>query len=539
MYRRFQLAPAIISRQNLLPSTSINGYHYLLNPILQTLFPFTIITRNSSHNSTQSQNVPSISHTNVPSMKESTTTIQSILKDHINTSTHHLNQALDQCGNVIILNDEFVLQVLKFHRSEWKSAYRFFDWALQKGKGKGYSPGTEVYNEVIDILGRMKRFDEVRQVFDEMSQRKEKEKGKVNEITFRVLLNRYAGGHKVDEAIEIFEKRRELGFEIDDLFAFQTLLLSLCRYKHVDVAERLFLEKRDDFPYDIKTSNIILNGWCVLGSLREAKRFWKDILSSKCRPDRFTYGIFINCLCKNGKVGTAKKLFRTMWKRGCTPDVAICNCVIDALCFKKRVPEALEIFEEMKKEEKCPPDVATYNSLIKHLCKIVRMEKVYELLSEMEEKKGSCAPDVITFNCLLNSLKKPEQVPILLERMRNNGCEITGDTYNVILKLYLDWNDREGVQSVWAEMEKYGVGPDQRSYTIMIHRLHRKDRIEEALKCYNEMISKGMIPEPKTTSLATTMKSQFKERENQKNVQEMNEESFGLPAARKKKNRRM
>ena len=188
-----------------------------------------------------------------------------------------------------------------------------------------------------------------------------------------------AGAHKLQEAIDMFYKRKDYGFELD-LVGFQTLLMSLCRFKHVEEAEALFLQKQNEFPPVIKSRNIILNGWCVMGSLREAKRFWNDIISSKCKPDLFTHSIFINSLTMAGKLGTAVKLFTTMWEQGCNP-----GC---------KIPEALEIFGEMNVRG-CLPDVVTYNSLIKHLCKIRRMEKVHELLREMDQK--NCLPNTITF----------------------------------------------------------------------------------------------------------------------------------------------
>jgi hypothetical protein len=63
----------------------------------------------------------------------------------------------------------------------------------------------------------------------------------------------------VQEAIEMFYKRKEYGFEVD-LVGFQTLLMSLCRYKHAEETEALFLQKKDEFPNVIKSFNIILNG---------------------------------------------------------------------------------------------------------------------------------------------------------------------------------------------------------------------------------------------------------------------------------------
>lgn len=345
----------------------------------------------------------------------------------------------------------------------------------------------------------MRRFDEFNQVLDEMSKRG----NLINERTYGIVINRYAGAHRVEDAKEFFYKRKSFGLELD-LIAFQTLLVCLCRYKHVEDAEFLFHNKKKEFKDNIKTRNIILNGWCVLGNSREAKRFWNDTVTSKCKPDKFTYGTFINSLCKSGKISRAVELFQTMWEKGCKPDVAICNCIIDGLCFKKRIPEALEIFHEMN-ERDCLPNVVTYNSLIKNLCKIRRMEKVYELLDEMEMKGESCLPNVRTYCYLLNSAKTPEEAVGILERMNEKGCKMTGDIYNLLLRLFMSWDNQERVKSTWDEMERSGLGPDQRSYTIMIHGLYERGRLEEALSYFNEMVSKSMVPEPQTNKLVDAM----------------------------------
>ncbi|KAF4359125.1 hypothetical protein F8388_005234 [Cannabis sativa] len=129
----------------------------------------------------------------------------------------------------------------------------------------------------------------------------------MNEVTYGILLNRYAAAHMVDEAIGVFKRRKDFGFAFElDLLAFQTLLMWLCR-----------------------------------GNVHEAKRFWSDLLASGCHPDLFTCGIFINALTKKGKLGTALKLFRAMWGyKRCNPDVTILGC---------------------------EPNAATYNTLIKYL----------------------------------------------------------------------------------------------------------------------------------------------------------------------------
>ncbi|KAI4388286.1 hypothetical protein MLD38_000628 [Melastoma candidum] len=256
----------------------------------------------------------------------------------------------------------------------------------------------------------MNRFDEVERVLEKMSARQ----GLFDEVTYGVLLRRYATTRKVKETIDIFCKtRKEFGLELD-LAAFQKLLMWLCRNKLVGESGEVFDSLKEDFDESIKTMNIILDGWCILGDVHEAKRFWKKILASDCKPCDYTYCCYIKALTKKGKLGTAMKLFQSLWENGNKPDVAICNLVIDALCFKKRIPEALEVFSLMK-ERGCSPNVVTYNTFVKHMCKIHRMDKVEEILNEMASTGGDCSPNSITYGYMLSCSKKPEEVSRLIE----------------------------------------------------------------------------------------------------------------------------
>ncbi|XP_006300036.2 putative pentatricopeptide repeat-containing protein At3g15200 [Capsella rubella] len=432
-------------------------------------------------------------------VKQSTTAVDdvhNIIKNHRGSSSEEIERILGKCG--IGLTEELVLGVLNWNRSDWRPAYLLYQLIIQQSV---YLSSSLVFNEILDVLGKMRRFEEFHQLFDEMSSRD----GFVDEKTYDVLLNRYAAAHKVDEAVGVFERRREFGIE-DDLVAFHGLLMWLCRYKHVEFAETLLSSRRREFGCDIKAMNIILNGWCVLGNVHEAKRIWKDIIASKCRPDVVSYGTMINALTKKGKVGKAMELYRAMWETGRNPDVKICNNIIDALCFKKRIPEALEVFREMG-EKGCLPNVVTYNSLLKHLCKIRRTEKVWELVEEMEHKGSCCSPNDVTFGYLLKYSQKPKDVEAVLERMRKNRCEMTSDLYNLMFRLYVQWENEDKVREIWGKMERSGLGPDQRTYTIRIHGLHTKGKIKEALSHFQEMLSRGMVPEPRTEMLLNQNKT--------------------------------
>ncbi|KAK4767838.1 hypothetical protein SAY87_002979 [Trapa incisa] len=508
LFRRERARHSLGSIRLVSSLASIWGSRRLINPNLDdTNSNYRVDTRKSVKEPPASNHVADASAGDISrsgrleAVKTSPASVQSLLNKLSASSNEVVEGALDKC--CVDLSENLVVDVIRKNACDWKPAYTFFNWANRRG---GCSFGSSVYNEILDVLGKMRRFHEMEQVLDGMAKRK----GLFDETTYAVLVRRFAAAHKVDEAIDVFNRREDFGLHVN-LDSFRELLMWLCRHRHVEEAETLFYSKKKELgmKHDIKSMNIILNGWCVLGDVREAKRFWKDIFASNCRPDRFTYGTFINALTKKGKLGSALKLFRAMWDNSHGPDVAICNCMIDALCFKKRIPEALEIFQEMK-EKGCAPNSATYNSLIKHMCNIGRMGIVNELASEMESKGGSCSTNALTYSYLFNSLQRADGVPEVMQRMQRNGCEMNGDLFNLVLRLYMGWGHKEGVMSTWVEMQRRGLGHDRRSYTIMIHGLYHIGRMEDALMYYEEMVSKGMCTEPRTEILINDIKGKMK-----------------------------
>lgn len=455
-----------------------------------------------SYHSSISGKISFSTWTTTTSIDDEALKIQTLLKTHFHEPADSISRRLDQCNPSLSLSHEFALNVLKRHRSDWKSALTFFRWLQNSSR---YAPEAAIYNEILDTLGRAHRFDEFRQLLDEMPNRN---KTPINDRTYAIVVSRLAAAHKVDEATNFFNRIEEFGLE-RDLPAFQTLLLALCRYKHVETAELLFRNTQSEFIVDTKTWNIILNGWCVLRSLPDAKRLWRDILASNSKPDRYTYGIFINALCKCGRASRSVELLRAMWERGLKPDAAICNTVIDGLCFKKRIPEALQVFREMREKGNVQPDAVTYNSLIKHMCRIGRMEAVEELVKEMRD--DGCGPNALTYGCLLRGARNVEEVDGVLGRMEESGCEVGGDCYNLVLRLFVKWRDEERVRWVWGEMERRGVGPDRRSYTIVVHGLCEMGRFGAALEYFAEMEGKGMVAEPRTKVLVEEMRCKLSE----------------------------
>ncbi|KAJ0975554.1 hypothetical protein J5N97_017519 [Dioscorea zingiberensis] len=319
---------------------------------------------------------------------------------------------LEQCG--VVPSPELVAEVLSRLRNDWAAAFTFFLWAGY-GSHQGYAHSVREYHCMIAILAKMRRFDTAWTLVGEM-----KGSSLVTHQTLMILIRRYAAVHDVAKAIDTFYALKRFGFSpsIED---FHGLLSALCRYKNVEDAEHLLLCNEKAFPFDTKSFNIILNGWCsVLVHLREAKRFWKDMDRRGIAKDVVSYGSMISCYSKAGNLNDVLKLFDRMKVAGVLPDRKVYNAVIYALAKGKCMDEAKRLVKTM--EEKCvSPNAVTFNSLIRPLCKARRIDDARLLFDEMWQRGISAS--IRTYHSFFDVLRTEDEVFKLLDRMKRTGCQ--------------------------------------------------------------------------------------------------------------------
>lgn len=384
-------------------------------------------------------------------------------------------------------SNRLVVEILSRVRNDWETAFTFFVWA---GNQQGYVRSVREYHSMISILGKMRKFDTAWTLIYEM---RTFSPSLVNSQTLLIMIRKYCAVHDVGKAINTFHayKRFKLGMGIDD---FQSFLSALCRYKNVSDAEHLIFCNKDTYPFDAKSFNIVLNGWCnVICSPREAERVWLEMGNVGVKHDVVSYSCMISCYSKGGSLNKVLRLFDRMKKECIEPDRKVYNAVVHALAKAKFVSEARNLMKTMEEEKGMKPDVVTYNSLIKPLCKAGKTEEAKQVFDDMLEK--GLSPTIPTYHAFMRILRTGEEIFEILVKMRRMGCEPTVDTYIMLIRKLCRWRDFDNVLLLWDEMKEKGIGPDLSSYIVMIHGLFLNGKVEEAYGYYKEMKEKGMRPD--------------------------------------------
>ncbi|ONK78352.1 uncharacterized protein A4U43_C02F17640 [Asparagus officinalis] len=395
---------------------------------------------------------------------------------------------LENCS--VPVSQELVYEVLSRLRNEWGPAFTFFLWA---GKQPDFSHSVHSYHIMIMILGKMKRFDTAWSLVDEMTR-----KSLVTPQTLLILIRKYCAIHEVAKAINVFYAFKKYGFKLG-INEFHGLLSALCRYKNVTDAEHLLLCNESTFPFETKSFNIVLNGWCnVLVYVREAKRFWREMGNRGVDKDVVSYGSMISCYSKASNLNDVLKLFNQMKELGIVPDIKVYNALVYSLAKGKCINEAKNLLKTME-EKGVTPNSITYNSLIRPLCKARRLDEARLVFDEMLNR--GLFPSTRTYHAFFDVFTTVDEIFDLLNQMKQAGCKPVSETYIMLIRKLSRWRQFESVFKLWDDMRESGVSPDRSAYIVLIHGLFLNGKLEDAFKFYEEMKAKGFDPEPKTEEM--------------------------------------
>ncbi|GAB4836031.1 hypothetical protein Ancab_000948 [Ancistrocladus abbreviatus] len=266
---------------------------------------------------------------------------------------------------------------------------------------------------------------------------------------------------------------------------FQKLLAALCRYKNVQDAEHLLFSNKNTFPFETKSFNIILNGWCnVIGSTREGKRFWRVMIERGIKVDVVSYSSIISTYAKSNRLKEVLRLYNRMKRMGIAPDRKVYNAVIHALAKGGLVKESLNLLRTMEEME---------------LVNAMRAQKVFD-----EMLQRGLQPTIRTYHAFLRVQRTGEAIFVLLDKMKETGCPPNKDTYIMLIRKFCRWRQLDNVFKLWDQMSENGLNDDCSSYIVLIHGLFLNSKLEEAYRIYMEMKEKSLLPDAKTDGLIQT-----------------------------------
>ncbi|XP_073135642.1 pentatricopeptide repeat-containing protein At1g77360, mitochondrial isoform X2 [Henckelia pumila] len=398
----------------------------------------------------------------------------------------NLGSSLDN-ANFSDLSPSLVLQVLNKLNNSGTMALSFFRWAERQ---RSFQHTPECYNALIESLGGIKQFTMVWILVDEM-----KNNGLLAKETFALVSRRLARARRVNEAIEAFERMEKRYGLKPDLQDYNRLLDTLSKSKHVEKAQELFDTWKDwKFVPDIKSYAVLLEGWGDRCNFLRLNEVYLEMQGEGLEPDVVTYGILINAHCKAKRHDKAVGLFHEMSGKNIKATPHIYCTLINGLGAEKRLGEAIEFFNLYKSD--CVMEAPTYNAMIGAYCWSMRIHDAYAIVDEM--KQCGIGPHPRTYDIILHHLVKAgrtSEACSVFERMSDEwGVEPNLSTHEIMVRMFCNGGQMDMALKVWDQMRFRGMIPGMHMFLALINGLCDQKRVGEACEYLQEMLDMGIRP---------------------------------------------
>lgn len=367
-----------------------------------------------------------------------------------------LVEKLDETG--IEMNPILFEQVMaKVSKDAGRRVITFYKWALEQ---HGCEPNVEIFNSVIDFLGRRNDFKAVQTLLKENVS-----SGLPIDLkTFEIVVERLVKAGREKHTVDFFNKMEEYGFKQNEE-AQKIVVEWLCERGFASYAEKLVKSLADTYYPDEEICNTLVKGWCVAGKLNEAKRMVNEMSVGQIAVGVMAYNALLDCICK---LCREKDPFRLL-------------------------PEANKILVEMEAAG-VPRNESTFNILITHLCKIRKTEDAYQLFLKMEEY--GCSPNLTTYVVLIRSLFQAARVAEgheMLDGMMKAGFEADAKAYYSFIKVLGGIQRVEHAHKVFSTMKRHGCLPGKETFELLIRKFCEIGHTSKAEGLFREAVAKGLM----------------------------------------------
>lgn len=299
-------------------------------------------------------------------------------------------------------------------------------------------------------------------------------------------------------------------------------------------------ERQEGFRYTAGSFHNLIE---ALGKIKQFRLVWSLVETMRCRGllSKDTFKLIVRRYARARKVKEAVETFEKMGSFGLRTELSDYNWLIDALSKSRQVKKGHAIYKEMKRKAKFVPDLKTYTvlmegwghekdllmvrtvyqemldagirpdvvaygMLISAFCKSGKCDEAIKVFREMEV--SACMPSPHVYCMLINGLGSEGRLDEALkyfELYKESGFPMEVPTCNAVVGAYCRSSKFQHAFEMVDEMRKCKIGPNSRTYDIILHHLIKSQKFEEAYDVFQKMGMDGCEPQLNTYTMMVGM----------------------------------
>ncbi|KAL4572341.1 hypothetical protein LXL04_019114 [Taraxacum kok-saghyz] len=309
------------------------------------------------------------------------------------------------------------------------------------------NPDVSTCTVMIKGLCKTGMLEKAQKLFDEMPSSR-------NLHTYNTMVSGMCKKGLMDSALELVSRMKETQDCLPDRITYTTLIDGYCKIKDLQEAKKCFDEMitRNLDPNEI-TYNALINGFCVCGDIDNAKRMMTKMRLNGLKDTITTHTSLIKGYCIAGKSDEAFKHFKNLITRGIKPDSKCYEVLVNEFCKLGCPNDAFNLLREMNVSG-IRPHAYSFNRVFKSLVELGHVDRAVYVLSQMV--KMGIRPNFLSYSVVICGLVRGKGrmkvVEGLLKEMVENGFDLDGMMYGCLMEGYRDDGNEEMVKRVSQEM---------------------------------------------------------------------------------------
>lgn len=343
---------------------------------------------------------------------------------------------------------------------------------------KGFGSDQHVGNSLVDLYAKGMKMDEAIKVFESLSS--------VSIVSWNILITGYGQLGCYERAMEVLEFMQESGFEPNEV-TYSNMLASCIKARDVPSARAMF----DKIPKpSVTTWNTLLSGYGQEELHQETIDLFRRMQHQNMQPDRTTLAVILSSCSRLGILELGKQVHSASVRLLLHNDMFVASGLIDIYSKCGQVGIALIIFNMMTER-----DVVCWNSMISGLAIHSLSEEAFDFLKQMRE--NGMFPTESSYASMINLCARLSSIP----QGRQMHAQVLKDGYdqNVyvgcsLIDMYAKCGNMDGARLFFNCM----IVKNLVAWNEMIHGYAQNGFGEKAVELFEYMLTTKQKPDSVT-----------------------------------------
>lgn len=320
--------------------------------------------------------------------------------------------------------------------------------------------------------------------------------------SLQTLLSQCLRNRNLAAAVTVFEDMKMVGYRPNKV-TFSMLISGLCKHRRKGSGFRelgyKYWKELENYHNNLDSAALRIGMQaCVgVGNLQEAEQILTVLEQSNSHPDIRTYNILINGYAKDRNTSAIEGLFKRMIASKIKPSITTYNALISSHVKRGRMEEARRCLERAKAEG-VSPDAWTYTTIMKGHVNLGDFKSARMVWDEMIASGEKPTP--VSFSVMIDCAIEDRDMKYaqkLLDTMHKQGEHPSPITFNLMLRAYIAENDQDSLikaTKILDTMESANIVPVTDTFNMLMSAAVSSGNASLAELVYSKLLRMGQHP---------------------------------------------